>query len=183
PAASLGVAYFPGEYGFLRRSAATIKLEILISQHLHYSGAQCLRGPAQGHITGRIGRSRHSAKLAAALVDDALAANDYDVLLQVVQVSDTFDQQLDVERVFGNQDDIRLSVSRSEGDVAGLPSHDFDDCDTAMTFSRSSHPFDALGGDHDCGRISWSHIVHDVIEVEDCIRWGPFIAVAMKRFG
>ena len=106
----------------------------------------------------------------ALLVDDALAADDDDVLLQVVELLHPLDEQLDVERMLGHQDDVRLAVGRAERDVAGVPAHHFDDGDAAVAFRGGADALDALRG-HEHGRgVAGRDVVDDLVEIEDGAR-------------
>ena len=83
---------------------------------------------------------------------------------------DAFDEQLDVERMLGDQDDVRLPVGRAERDVAGVPAHDFDDGDAAMAFGGGADALDALRGDQDRRGVAGRRVVDDLIEIEDGAR-------------
>ena len=79
---------------------------------------------------------------------------------------DAFDEQWSVERVLGNQDDVRLPVRRAERDVAGVPAHHFDDGDAAVAFGGGPDALDALRGHQDGRGITRCGVVDDVIEIE-----------------
>ena len=108
--------------------------------------AQRFRRAGQRDVARRVGGRRLGAELDALLVDDALAADDDDVLLQVVEVLDPLDEQFDVERMLGHQDDVRLAVGGAERDVAGVPAHHLDDGDAAVAFGGGADALDALRG-------------------------------------
>ena len=110
--------------------------------------------PLKRDVAGRVGGRRLRAELDALRVDDPLAADDDDVLLKVVEVADALDEQLDVERMLGHQDDVRLPVRRAERDVAGVPSHHFDDGNASMTLRGRADAFDALGRHQHRGGIA-----------------------------
>ncbi len=101
------------------------------------------------------------------LVHNALAADNDDVLLKIVEVFDPFDEQLNVERVLRNQDDVRLPVRCPERDVARVPPHHFDDRDAAMAFSGGPDALDALRGHQHRRGIARRSVVDDLIEIED----------------
>ena len=88
---------------------------------------------------------------------------------------DAFDEHWNVERVLGDQDDVRLPVRRAERDVAGVPSHDFDDGDAAMAFGGGPDALDALRGHQDRRGITRRGVVDDVIEIEDGTRRRPLV--------
>ena len=102
-----------------------------------------------GSVDRRLG-----AELDALLVHDALAADDDDVLLQVVEVPDALDEQLDVERMLGHEDDVGLAVGGAERDVAGVPAHDLDDGDAPMALGGRADALDALRRHEDRGGIA-----------------------------
>ena len=151
----------------LAELAAAIQLEVAVAEHLDHFRPQRFRRAAQRHVARRVGGRRFRAELDALLVHDALAADDDDVLLKVVEVLDPFDEQLHVERVLGDQDDVRLPVGRAERDVAGVPPHDFDDGDAAVAFGGGPDALDALRGDQDRRGITGRRVVDDLIEIED----------------
>ena len=105
--------------------------------------AQRFRRAAEHHVAGRVGGLGFRAEFAALLVHDAFAADDDDVFLEVVKVFDALDQQFEVERMFGNQNDVRLAVRRAQRDVTGVPAHDFDDGDAPVAFRRGADALDA----------------------------------------
>ena len=78
----------------LAELAAAIPLKVAVAEHLDQLRAQRLRRAAQRHVAGRVGGRRFRAELVALLVHDAFAADDDDVLLEVVEVLDAFDEQL-----------------------------------------------------------------------------------------
>ena len=102
------------------------------------------------------------AKLDALLVDDALAADDDDVLLQIVDLLHAFDEQLEFERMLGHQNDVRLPVGRAERDVAGVPAHHFDDGDATVAFRGGADALDALRGDEHRRRVAGRDVVDDL---------------------
>ena len=94
PAAALRVPDFPGEDRFPGRAPAAIQLKVAVAEQLDHLRPQRFRRAGQRHVSRRVGGRRFRAELDALLVDDALAADDDDVLLQVVEVLDAFDEQL-----------------------------------------------------------------------------------------
>ena len=83
----------------LAELAAAVPLEVAVAEQLDHLRAQRLRRAAQRDVARRVGGRRLRAELDALLVHDALAADDDDVLLQVVEMLDPLDEQLDVERM------------------------------------------------------------------------------------
>ena len=114
-----------------------------------------------------IGGFRFRAEFAALFVHDAFAADDDDVLLQVVKMFHALDEMFEVERVLGNQNDVGLAVGRAERDVAGMPAHHFDDGDAPMAFRRGADALDALRGHEHRRGVAGRDVVDDLVEVED----------------
>src|SRR5436309_2515585 len=159
---------FSREDGFPRRSAAAVELEVPVAEHLDHFRTQRFRRTGQGDIASGICRAGYRTELAPFVVDDAFSANDDDVLLKVIEIPDPFDNAFDIDRMLGNQNDVRLPVSRAEGDIPGLAAHHFDNRDAPMTLSRGANALDALCGNHDGGRIARRGVVDDLVEIEDC---------------
>src|SRR5262245_52316472 len=110
---------FSSKDGFTCRSAASIALEISIAEKRDEFRTQCFSRAAQRKIAGWIRGRRHGAQLPTFFVDDAFAANDHDIFLKVIEVLHTFDDAFDLEWIFRDQNDVRLSISRPECDVTG----------------------------------------------------------------
>ena len=50
-----------------------------------------------------------------------------------------------------------------------------------MTLGRRAHAADALRRDHDSRGITRRHIIHDLIEIENCIRWRACVPIGVRR--
>ena len=96
---------------------------------------------------------------------------------------DSFHEQVDVQRMLGDQDDVGLSVRCAERDVAGLPAHDLDDGNAPMTFGGGANALDALRGHHDRCGVTRRDVIHDLIEIEDGAGRGAFVAEAAFHAG
>jgi hypothetical protein len=126
----------------------------------------------------RIERRALRAQLLALLVDDAFAAHDHDVLLQLVQLAHALHQRLHPQRRFGHQRDVRLAEGRAERDVAGLPAHHLDDRDAAVALGGGADAADALGRDVDRGGVAGRDVVDDPLEVEARARRHALVVIA-----
>src|SRR5580704_7693514 len=145
PSASLSVADLPGENRFSSRFPAPVKLEIAIPDHLDHLMAQGFGRAAQGDIPGRIGRPGFRPEFVPLLVDDAFTTDNNYVLLQIVELLHTLDQVFDIQRMFGDQNNVRAPVRRSKCDIPGMPTHNLNDGDSTMAFRRCPDPFHAAG--------------------------------------
>src|SRR5262249_28071530 len=169
-----------GKDGFFWRSSAPIALEVSIAEKRDEFRTQCFSRAAQYKIAGRVRGCRHGAQLPAFLVDDAFTANDHDIFLKVVEVPHTFDNALDIEWIFRDQNYVRLSISRAECDITGLPTHNFDDRNASVAFGSRADAADTLSSHHDGCRISRRDIVDDLIEVENRVGSGTCISISIR---
>ena len=96
---------------------------------------------------------------------------------------DPFDEQLRVDRVFRDQDDVRLPVGGAERDIAGVPPHHLDDGNAAVAFGRGPDALDALRGHQDRGGITRRGVVDDLIQIEDGVGRRPLVVVVRRAVG
>ena len=90
------------------------------------------------------------------------------------------DEQIDVERMLGHEDDVGLAVGGAERDVAGVPAHHLDDGDAAMALGGRANALDALRRDEHRRGVAGRDVVDHLIEVEDGARRGALVAVAAR---
>ncbi len=172
------MADFTSKDCFFCGAAPAIVPEIVVSNHLDHFRTQCFRGACQRYIACGIRGSGYGSQLISLLIHNPLAAYNDDVLLKVIEVFDALDKQISVQRMFGYQDDVWLPVRCAKGDVAGLPSHDFNDGNPAVTFGRRANALHALGG-HEHGRgVTGSDVVDDLVEIENRTGIRALIAIA-----
>src|SRR6266478_404498 len=144
PASPLSVTDLSGEDRFTR-VPTPIELEIAVADHGHHLVSQRLGCATQGNVTCWISRFGLRAEFAALFIHDAFTTNDNYILLQIVEMLYALNEVFDIKGVFRHKDDIRTSVGRSECDIAGMPTHHLDDCDSTMALGRCPDPFDATG--------------------------------------
>ncbi len=89
----------------------------------------------------------------------------------------------DVERMLGDEDDVRLPVRGAERDVAGVPAHDLDDGDAPMALGGRADALDALRRHQDRRGVTRRGVVDDLIEIEDRARRRALVAVARRAAG
>lgn len=165
-AAALRVSDFAGEDRFARRVASTIALKVAVPDHLDQLRPQGFRCAAQHEVAAGIRGSRFCTELIAVLVDNPFATNDDDILLKVVQILDPLDEQFDIERMFRDQDNVRLPVCCTQSNVAGPPAHDLYNSDTPMAFRCRANALDALGRNkYRCG-VPRRGVIDDLVQAE-----------------
>ncbi len=94
--ALLAESFSPG--GAKKRSPKTLDQQV----------SQAVRRSAQLEVAGRIRRTLFGSEHFAALADDPLAADDQQIPLQVVNLLDSLDERVLINRAFRDEDDVRL---------------------------------------------------------------------------
>src|SRR5580698_2065669 len=130
------MADFADEDGLAGGVAAAVKLEITVADHLDQFGAKGLGRAAEDDVAGGIGGVFFGGEFPALFIHDAFAANDDHIFLEVVSLFDTLDQPLQVQRMFGNENNVGAAVGGAERKKAGVASHDLNDGNAAMAFGR-----------------------------------------------
>src|SRR5262245_15585853 len=176
PSPALGMADLADEDSLTGGFAPAIKLEIAIPNHLNELRLQRFRGAAQEDITRGIAGFVFGPELASRRIDDPFAADDDHVLLQVINMFDPLHKPFQIERLFGNEDQVGTPVSRTERDIPGVPSHHFHNGNAAMTFRRCTKALDARSWYEDGGGVTGRHVVDDIFEIEYRPRLAAFVA-------
>ena len=143
--AALGVPDLSGEDGGLGRLGPAELLEVEVAEVVDQHVAQGVGGARERHVAGRVVGLALGAELAAVLADDALAAHDDHVLLQLVELADALDEGGDAHRDLGHEDDVGLAVGGAEGDVARVAAHHLDDPDAAVALGGRAHALQRPG--------------------------------------
>ena len=94
----------------------------------------------------------------------AFTDHNHHMMLKFVQLPDLLLEFVKIDRHFGDQNQIRLSVGCSQRDVARLATHDFHDRDTPVAFGGRTNAIQTLGDDEYGSGESRCCIVHDVVE-------------------
>ena len=146
----------------------------MVDEHV----AQRVRGARERHVAGGVVGLALGAELAAVLADDALAAHDDHVLLQLVELADPLDEGRDPHRDLGHEDDVGLPVGGAEGDVARVAAHHLDDPDAAVALGGRPHALQPLDRVEDRGGVARGHVVDHAVELEPAERAAELVAVA-----
>src|SRR5688572_708555 len=83
---------------------------------------------------------------------------------------------IEVRGMLRHQNNIRPSISRTEGDIAGVTSHYFNDRNAAVAFGGCSNAFDAGGRYKHRGRVAWRGVIDNLLKTENCAGSGALVA-------
>ena len=91
------------------------------------------------------------------------------MFLTLVQFANALFQRGEIQRRFGNENDVGLTIGRPERDEPCLPAHDLDNRNAAMTFRRGANPPNPLCHHEHRRGVTGCGVVDDRFEVERVI--------------
>ena len=121
PPAALRVAYFSREDGRIGGVMCLANAEELVAQRVRQHLLQRFGRPAELHIAGRINAAGHLAQPSPLGIHNALADHNHHMLLTLVQFANALFQRGEIQRRFGNENHVGLTIGRPERDEPCLP--------------------------------------------------------------
>src|SRR5207244_332960 len=156
--AALSVADFTSEDGFAGGFAPAIELKISVANHLDEPGAERFGGASELDIARWIDGFGLGAQLAPLLVHDAFTTDDEDVFLQVIDMLHALTETFEIEGMLWHEHDVRPAIGGTEGNVTGVPAHDFNESNAPMAFGCGADAFDARSCDKNGRSVAGSDV-------------------------
>ena len=141
-------------------------LKEVVSNGLNKSIPQRFGGATEDGVSGWISRCMRSAQFNPLLIDNSLTANDYYILLPIVNFPNPVHEFGYGNWRLRNENNVGLSVCRSGGNITRVPAHDFDDRNPMMTFGCRPDPPDAPRGNIAGSRETRRRIIDHLSQVE-----------------
>ena len=106
----LGVPHLSREDRRIGRLVLPPRAEIIVAKSQAKQALQLFRSTTKNDVPGRVLAFCRGPQLMSRLIDNPLTHHDDHMFLQLVQLGNPLFQAIQIERDFGDQDEIRLAV-------------------------------------------------------------------------